>query len=263
MEESAPAFAKGLGAARLTGHARGAFTDAKEDKKGLLEAAHQGTFFLDEVALASDELQQILLRLVENPALRRLGDLRERPINVRFIAATNEDLQKQVDLGLFRADLKDRLGTMMLRLPKLIERQEEILPLAQHFLIEAAVQFGPAVSPVLAPEVQAFFMAYSWPGNIRELRSVCRTALAMAGSRDQINLEDLPVDFVDGLGTIGRTRYTLATDRRQGLRQALEDANGNKSEAARRLGISRQTLYRLLDGDGPAVSAECNVSADR
>ncbi|MGH7525118.1 MAG: sigma 54-interacting transcriptional regulator [Gemmatimonadales bacterium] len=234
VEESAAAIPKDMEAVHLTGHARGAFTGAHDDRKGLLEAAHQGTFFLDEVGLASEGLQQTLLRLIENPSLRRLGELRERTVDVRLIAATNEDLEKRIAQGSFRADLWDRLGCMVLRLPRLVDRKDEILPLAVHFLTEAARERGLSTPPALSPRVQDFFVAAQWPGNIRELRSVCRTALLLAHPRDRIDLDDLPLEFVAPLGDIGRARRIQATDKQRRLQEALEQADGNKAKAATR-----------------------------
>jgi DNA-binding NtrC family response regulator len=247
VEESAPAIPRDMEAAHLTGHARGAFTGAHEDRKGLLEAAHLGTFFLDEIGLASAQLQQVLLRLTERRPQRRLGELRERPVDVRLIAATNEDLAANVKAGSFRADLLDRFGHMIVRMPNLADREDEILPLANHFLAEAATERQLLEPPILSQAVQDFFMASKWPGHVRELRAVCRASLVMALPECRIEMQHLPPEFVAPLGDIGRTRYSRAiSEPVLSLQQALEKAGGNKSKAARLLGISRQQLYRLL-----------------
>jgi two-component system response regulator HydG len=262
--ESAPAIPKDMETAHLTGHARGAFTGAYQDRCGLLEGSHQGTFFLDEVGLASNQVQRVLLRLLESPSIRRLGETRERTVDVRLIVATNEELGALVSRGEFRADLFDRLGSMMIRLPPLQDRQDEILPLAARFLADAGEEMGLETAPSLAPEVQAFFLTARWLGNIRQLRSVCRAALAMAYPRTEVEMQDLPPEFVASLGDVGRARCTRAADNQERLREALAQANGSKTKAARLLGISRQTLYRLLNAATAGVlAAVCHMSANR
>lgn len=245
-EQSVPALIKGLELTSLIGHARGAFTGANEDRAGLLEAAHRGTLFLDEVGLATPEVQQMLLHVMEGRPFRRAGDLRERVVDVRFILATNENLEQRVDEGLFRGDLRDRIGAMTLRLPSLAERHDEILPLARQFLAEVSREWRLSRPPTLSGQVEDLFLASTWPGNIRQLKMICRSAAALATPRDEIRLEDLDLDFVACLGKIARTRHDQATSRRSRARRAVEEAKGNKSEAARQLGISRTALYNML-----------------
>lgn len=171
VEESAAGLPRDMEVARLAGHVRGAFTDAREDRPGLLEVAHGGTFFLDEVQLASAQLQGVLLRLLEKSCIRRLGDVRERPVDVRLIAASNEDLAALVAQSRFRADLLDRFGCMVVRLPALAERRDEIIPLAECFLAEAAREHALDSQPTMSVPLQDLLLASPWPGNIRQLRS--------------------------------------------------------------------------------------------
>jgi len=247
VEESAAGLPRDMELARLTGHVKGAFTDAREDRPGLLETAHGGTLFLDEMQLASVQLQGVLLRLLEKSRIRRLGDVRERPMDVRLVVASNEELSDLVAQGSFRADLLDRFGCMIVRLPPLADRRDEIIPLAEHFLMEGTADQGLDSQPTMSVPMQELLVASPWPGNIRQLRSVCRTALARAAPRMHLGVEDLPLDFVAPLGDLGRVRYSNAAEREHRLRDALKRAGGIKAEAARLLGVSRQTIYRWID----------------
>lgn len=258
VQESAAALPRDMEVARLAGHVKGAFTDAREDRPGLLEFAHCGTFFLDEVQLASPQLQGILLRLLEKSCIRRLGDVRERPVDVRLIVASNEDLGGLVKENRFRADLLDRFGCMLVRLPRLAERRDEIIPLAERFLAEAAREHALDSPITMSVSMQDLLLASPWPGNIRQLRSVCRTALALAVPRNHLGVEDLPLDFVAPLGDLGRARYSMAAEREQRLREVLERTDGDKTKAAKLLGVSRQTLYRWIEEACPS----CHVSPD-
>ena len=281
VEESAAGLPRDLELARLTGHVRGAFTDAREDRAGLLESANHGTFFLDEIHLASAQLQGILLRLLERSTVRRLGDVRERPVDLRLIVAGNEDLHALAGTGQFRADLLDRFGCMVVRLPPLSARREEILPLAERFLAEAAGEMGLAACPSMSGPMRGLLLSAAWPGNIRQLRAVCRTAVALAAPSTLLGAEHLPLDFVAPLGDTGRVRYARAlhpefqprdgtsptatgaadpSTRRQTRRralavriqEALTQTGGNRAAAARLLQISRTQLYRHLE-PGPAA----------
>ena len=252
VEESAAALPKDMEIARLCGHVKGAFTDARDDRPGLMEAAHRGTFFLDEVQLSSAQLQGVLLRLLEKSSIRRIGDVRERPVDVRLVVASNQDLSQLVAHGSFRADLLDRFGCMSVRLPRLADRKDDVIPLAQQFLEQAAAELGHVEPPIMSEPMQALLLASSWPGNIRQLRSVCRTALALATPRVLLGVEDLPHEFVAPLGDLGRARYSKAAEREDRVRDALARVEGNRAAAARLLGVSRQTLYRWLEEDRPA-----------
>jgi DNA-binding NtrC family response regulator len=211
---------------------------------GLLEAAHQGTFFLDELALASPKVQEILLQVLDGQ-LRRLGEVRDRQIDVRLIAATNAELDDMVDSGTFRRDLRERFGYLVLRMPPLAERRDEILPLADHFLQREAASYGLPSRPVLSEEVRACLMTAPWRGNIRELEAVCRYAVLHVESDCRIELADLPPDFLDGAGAVLQHKQLRSLADR--ARQALEETRGNKAAAARLLGISRRHIHRLLN----------------
>lgn len=251
VRESAAAIPEHLEMAHLVGHARGAFTGADGDRVGLLESAHGGTFFLDELGLASPKVQQVLLHLLDDGSLRRVGEVRERPVDVRFIGATNADPRAMAERGEFRRDLLDRFGYLTITLPGLADRRDEILPLADAFLQREAGLLGIAERPVLSDQVRACLMAAPWKGNIRELEAVCRFALLSATPGQPIEMCDLPPDFVTTLGELLQSRHEQSAAER--AHHALERAGGNKSKAARLLGITRQHLYRLLAASGAIV----------
>jgi DNA-binding NtrC family response regulator len=251
VSQSGAAIPEHLEMAHLVGHVRGAFTGADGDRVGLLESAHGGTFFLDELGLASAKVQQVLLHLLVDGSLRRLGDVRERPVDVRFIGATNADLRGMADRGEFRRDLLDRFGYLAITLPGLAERRDEILPLADAFLQREASLLGIAERPVLSNQVRACLMAAPWPGNIRELEAVCRFAVLSTIPGRQVEMCDLPPDFVATLGELLQSRHEQSAAER--ARLALQRVGGNKSKAARLLGITRQQLYRVLAASGALV----------
>ncbi len=251
VKQAASWIPEHLEVAHLAGHAKGAFTGAHEARPGLIESAHQGTFFLDELGLASVTVQQLLLQLLEDRTIRRMGEVRDRPVDVRFLAATNADLGDLVAQACFRADLLHRFGHLVLRVPRLADRQDEILPLAAVFLEREADALDLAASPRLSDTVRDWLMAAPWPGNIRELEAVCRYAVLHAPAGGVIELCDLPGDFVVGQGALDRARYDRAQLER--ARDAIRRAGGNKAEAARLLGCSRQQLYRMLGSIASAI----------
>ncbi|MGE0354239.1 MAG: sigma 54-interacting transcriptional regulator [Gemmatimonadales bacterium] len=230
----------------LAGHVRGAYTDAIKSRKGLVETAHRGTLFLDELGAASPGVQELLIELVDHGGLRRLGEDRHRPVDVRLVTATNEDLRSKCESGVFRADLRDRLGFMKLEIPPLRERRDEIPQLAESFLRKAAAERAcPAMLRMSTAAMDALCSA-DWPGNIRDLKGVCLVAEALARPREVIELGDLPPDFMAPMGTILRQRHDESVEGM--LDRALQEAGGNWSKAARLLGVSRATLYRLRTG---------------
>ena len=162
----------------LFGHERGAFTDARERKLGLVETAEGGTLFLDEIGDMDIGLQAKLLKLLEEKTVRRLGSVREQRVDVRIVAATHRPLEALVREGRFRADLYFRLGVVQLRLPPLRERGEDILLLARHFLRHHAARYGKPV-PALDAAAERVLLSYSWPGNVRELRNVIEQAVLL------------------------------------------------------------------------------------
>lgn len=225
-------------ASQLFGHRRGSFTGAVTDQPGFFEAANGGTLFLDEIADISAAAQQALLRVLEDGIVQRTGDTSGRRVDVRVLSATQRDLQAEVAAGRFRADLLYRLRAVRLALPPLRERGNDIQLLARHFLALAASQTGRAISG-FTPEALACLAAYAWPGNIRELRHAMEQA-TLSCTSSLVEAAHLPPEIADARPT---TEATPAGERARIL-AALELCGGNRAEAARRLGISRATLYR-------------------
>jgi len=242
---SAALIAEHLEIDALCGHVRGAYTGAHRDKMGEVESAHRGTFFLDELGTASVVLQQILLKLLEEKSVQRLGEERSRPVDVRFIGATNENLEQLSGVGSFRRDLRDRFGHMVIELPSLANRRDEVLPLAERFIAAEAAVMNIA-TPRLSAGARACLLAARWEGNIRELESVCRYAVLHAHPDPEILIDNLPPDFVAAQGPLGAARRRRQRNTAEQVREALERAGGNKTAAAGLLGISRRHLYRLL-----------------
>ena len=238
----------------LFGHERGAFTDAKTAKPGLFEVAQGGTLFLDEVDHLAPELQGKLLRALEQKSVRRLGATASRTVNMRIVAATNTDLATAVQAGGFREDLYYRLNVVTLELPPLRERSEDVMLLADFFLTKFSTQYG-LPQPAVTPEVRRALLAHAWPGNIRELRNTVERAVLLSppGTFALTELHKPP--RAPARGDTLPFPATLAEIQRAAARAMLEATEGNRSEAARRLGISRSRLQRLLEG-GPGVSEE-------
>ena len=236
--------------AELFGYERGAFTDAKQAKPGLFEAADQGTLFLDEIGDLSLELQAKLLKVLESRRVRRLGALRDRDVDVRIIAATNADLLEAARSGRFRMDLYYRLGVVPIHLPPLRDRGEDILLLAEHFLSRFSAQYS-IQPPTLSVTARRALLAHSWPGNVRELRNVIERAIVLdngvvkpeflgADVRELTTCEPLSLPFPAPLKTIERAA----------ARATVERLQGNKTAAASVLGVSRKYLYALLEESG-------------
>ncbi len=221
----------------LFGHVKGAFTGATEGRNGLFYYAHGGTLFLDEISELPLPMQTKLLRVLEERKVRPLGSEQEVPVDVRIIAATNRDLPAEVTAGRFRQDLFFRLAVVELPLPPLRQRLEDIPDLAQHFMAALCSQLGVAPLPVTHAEVQRL-SAYAWPGNVRELKNYVERSLILGSFPALGSLPAVPASFLpDG-------ELTLAEVEKRHALAMLERTEGNKSEAARRLGISRKTLER-------------------
>jgi DNA-binding NtrC family response regulator len=238
-------FARELLETELFGHERGAFTGAISSKIGLFEVAHRGTIFLDEVGDMDTQLQPKLLKVVEERRFRRLGDVRDREVDTRLIAATHQDLAALVRTKAFRADLYFRINTVSLRVPALRERAEDIAELAQSILRHIAIDLGrPDLD--LASDTLHALSAYAWPGNVRELRNVLeRAALLCDGNtiqRKQLQFEA----NVDSTETPDMSRLTLAELERLHIQRVLELEDGHVARAAVRLGVPRSTLYHKL-----------------
>ncbi len=237
------ALSEALVESELFGHEKGAFTGAEAAKPGLIEEAQGGTVFLDEVGELPLATQAKLLRVLEQRELQRVGGLKPRPIDVRFVAATNRDLEAEVAAGRFRQDLLYRLNGASLRVPPLRERTTEIAPLARLFAARAAASVGLTVQPELTAEALTRLEAYSWPGNIRELRNAIERAVLLGG--EVIAPEHLPLDKLSAVWTAAPARSTSSM--RDRIMEALEATAHNQTRAAERLGVSRQTLSTWLD----------------
>jgi DNA-binding NtrC family response regulator len=237
--------------AELFGHAGGSFTGAKAARAGLFEAAGGGTLFLDEIGEMPSAVQPKLLRALQEGAVRRVGENRERPVNVRVVAATNRDLEKDVGAGRFREDLFWRLNVIRLRVPPLRERPFDIPLLVEHFLAKAAQAAGRPPLDV-TPEALAILTAYAWPGNVRELENAVERAVAFAPGT-VLTPDVLPgrVRTSGGAAALiersGEEHLTLRELEREYILRTLRRTKGNKKRAAELLGLDRKTLYRKLD----------------
>jgi two-component system, NtrC family, response regulator HydG len=245
------AIAETLLESELFGYARGSFTGANSDRAGLFEAANGGTLLLDEVGEVSAAMQVKLLRALQEREIRRVGETRNRHIDVRIVAATNRDLAQRVSEGSFRQDLFYRLKVVELRVPALRERHDDILPLAQILLSSATDRMKRKLAGI-APAVADQLLHYDWPGNVRELENVMERAAALAhGTR--VELEDLPEEVRGALpaleATHGRVR-SLAEVEKQYILSTLALNGGNQTRAAKQLQIGSATLYRKLKSYG-------------
>jgi DNA-binding NtrC family response regulator len=251
----------------LFGHVRGAFTDAKEARPGLFAQAKHGTLFLDEVGDMPLGLQPKLLRVLQERTVRPVGGNSEVPTDVRVVAATNRDLESMVEAKRFREDLYFRLNVIHLPLPPLRARVGDILPLAQRFLTTVATRDRKNITGI-APEAASRLVHYPWPGNVRELQNCIEHGVALA-RYDLMSVDDLP----DKIREYRSSHILLAADNPSELvpmeevehryiLRVLEAVQGNKTAAARILGIERKTLYRKLERFGIDVEAD-DVKAKR
>jgi two-component system response regulator AtoC len=232
----------------LFGHEKGAFTDAKDRKQGLFEIADHGTIFLDEIGDLAPELQPKLLKVLETKTFRRLGGTREITVDVRLIAATNKNLQSEVESGQFREDLYYRLSVMPLMLPAVRDRsREDRLALITRLMTDLRVEL-PDGPPTLSSEVLDRLLAYSWPGNVREMRNVLERALILGRGQPAVSVEHLPGEFRarPGIGDRRHTPLSLEDLERQHIERTLKHHTGNRTRAAVELGISRATLINKI-----------------
>jgi transcriptional regulator with PAS, ATPase and Fis domain len=228
---------------QLFGHKRGAFTGAVEDHHGFFEVAGGGTLLLDEIGDISKNMQTSLLRVLEEKEITRLGESTPRRIDVRVLASTHRDLSEESEKGRFRPDLLYRIRIARIKLPPLRERREDVPMLVASFLSQSRAATGKSVKDV-SSEAMRILLEYHWPGNVRELKSAIDFA-TLHCKRSVINAEDLPSEILYSSYSPPPTTGTYH-DERQRLLAALEAANGNRTLAARELGISRATLYRRL-----------------
>jgi DNA-binding NtrC family response regulator len=245
------AVPEGLIESELFGHKKGAFTDARADRSGLFVEADGGTIFLDEIGELALPLQAKLLRVLQEHEVRPLGATKNQRVDVRVVAATNKNLETMLADGSFREDLYYRLNVIHLDLPPLRSRPEDIVPLAEHILVQLGGRQTPPRRMRLSPEAQQLLLAYHWPGNVRELMNVLERGVALCQG-ELIADDDLPPQVrekrpADFLGAAVARRMTLAELEREFIERVLEDEAGNKTRAAQRLGLDRKTLYRKLD----------------
>ena len=236
----------------LFGYEKGAFTDAKQQKRGLVELADEGTLFLDEISGLDLSLQAKLLRFLETNTFKRVGGLRDIEVDLRVVAATNQDLETLSRQDKFRKDLFYRLNVCPIHLPTLAERKDDILPLARHFIVQYNQKFNKAIQG-LEPAAEKLFLQYGWPGNVRELRNAIERAMIFEES-PLISPRHVPIRLSNpppgetrtAPGPVVPEGMSLPEAEKRMVIQAFEKAGGNKSLAARMLGISRDTLrYRL------------------
>jgi DNA-binding NtrC family response regulator len=245
-----PAIPETLLESELFGYKRGAFTDAKTDKKGLIFEATRGTIFLDEITEMPPVLQAKLLRVIEERQVRPLGDTNSYPIDVGIISASNRDIKEMIHQAKFREDLYYRLKVIDIELPPLRERREDIPLLVEHFMSRFDKKPKKKVGGI-SEEALKILMTYSWPGNVRELENVIQRAMTLC-QHEVILPEDLPASMLQGADENPiekglREKYTLDQLEKEYIRKVLIEVGGNKSKAAERLGLDRKTLYRKLE----------------
>lgn len=241
----------------LFGYKKGAFTGAQSDKLGLLEIANNGTFFVDEVGDMGIAIQAKLLRVLEAGTFLKLGDTKETKVDIRFIFATNKDLRVEMEENKFRKDLFFRMNTFIITLPSLRDKKEDIALLADYFLDKFN---GGGRKKRFSQGVIDLLTAYEWPGNVRELENIIERSVLLSGKRMEIMAEDFPEDMVLSLGpekTLGlpllvNKSVNLARLEDEHILNVLDLVGGNKSEAARQLGISRKKLYSKINKDRKA-----------
>lgn len=254
----------GLLESELFGHVRGAFTHAIRDKKGLIEAADRGTLFLDEIGNISPEMQVRLLRFLEERKIRRIGDLKEIPVDCRVISATNADLPEEVEAGNFREDLYYRLRVVTLKIPPLRDRKEDIPSLAQHFVESFCEAQGlPVVK--LPPETVKWLCEYPWPGNVRELKNaleagvvLCKDGVLRPSDLHLTGLPQVPHKVPQGSGD----SLSLEESERNAIIRALQQAGWVQKDAAQLLGISRRAIHYKIKKYGIEMSGKRSAGDD-
>ncbi|MBA4417393.1 MAG: sigma-54-dependent Fis family transcriptional regulator [Syntrophus sp. (in: bacteria)] len=236
----------------LFGYKKGAFTGADADKTGLLEIAHNGTFFVDEVADMGPAIQAKLLGVLEDSLFRKLGDTRETTVDLRFIFATNKSIEEEVATNRFRKDLFYRLNTFVIVVPPLRDRKSDIPILAQYFMEKHAKGGKPKT---ISKDVMNLLLDYPWPGNVRELANVLERAVLISIGKDEISTDNLPQSIAgsENMAIFGKRRdmgpveLRLESVEKEHIGRVLKLAGGNKSKAARLLGISRKNLYQKIE----------------
>ena len=231
----------------LFGHTKGAFTGAVQTKKGLFEEANGGTLFLDEIATVLPSVQVKLLRVLQEKEVMKIGSTERTKIDVRMIAATNEDLETNMKNGKFREDLFYRLHVFPIVLPDLRERREDIPLLAYHFLDRASKEAKKEIKGI-SKEAMNLLLEYAWPGNVRELENAIERAVIMADG-EFLTPQDLPRDLTEGFSFLIRKgakgRKSLDEIKAEYITQILKETNGNKKTASEILKVNPRTLYRF------------------
>jgi two-component system NtrC family response regulator len=241
------AFTKELLESELFGHKAGSFTGAVKDKKGLFEEANGGTIFLDEIGELDHELQAKLLRVLESQQFIKIGDTKPTTVNVRILAATNRDLQKESEENHFRSDLFYRLSVFQITLPALRERKKDISLLAEHFMLYFAAKVKKQITSFSKGFIEQL-EAYSWPGNIRELKNVIERAVILCDS-NELDETLLPYDIQHiqpARTNQALSAFDLSSVEKLHIQRVLNHTHGNRAEAARLLNIGIATLYRKL-----------------
>jgi len=237
----------------LFGHEKGAFTSATASKQGLFEVAHRGTIFLDEIGDVDLQIQPKLLKVLEEKRFRRVGDVRDRQVDVRLLAATHQDIGQLVAEKKYRDDLYFRISTIPLTFPALRARREDIPVLAEYLLEKFAADLGRGELK-LSPECLDALQSYSWPGNVRELRNVIERAVLLSEQKT-LGLKDLHFDGRAGArANYANSNLTLSEVERQHIEQVLGEEKGSVERAAKRLGVPRSSLYEKLKRHRIAVS---------
>ena len=234
----------------LFGYKKGAFTDAKSDKKGLIFEANEGTLFLDEITEMPLTLQAKLLRVIEEREIRPLGDTNSYLIDVRIISTSNRDIASLIQQGRFREDLYYRLKVVDIEMPPLRERKEDIPILVQHFIHKFSKELKKAVSSV-SEDALKILLNYFWPGNVRELENIIQRAITLS-QHEVILPDDLPASIIQKTDEklfekAMEEKFTLDQLEKEYVKRVLIETGGNKSKAAERLGLDRKTLYRKLE----------------
>ena len=246
------AIPKDLLEAELFGYESGAFTGAKEGgKPGKFELAKNGTLFLDEIGDLPLDMQAKLLRALERKEIDRIGGTSSKKIDVRIIAATNKDLWEMTQQGNFREDLYYRLNVFMIEIPPLRERKEDVIPIATHLIDKLSKEIG-LIGASMSEDVKHALMDYSWPGNIRELENVLERSMNVVEDSGTIEMRHLPVYFRkgrsrDAMDGVYSLKEQMESTEKRAIMKALKKSDGNKNEAAKRLGIHRASLYRKME----------------
>jgi len=246
------AFPETLLESELFGHVKGAFTGADRERKGLFAAADGGTLFLDEMGETAPSLQAKLLRALQEGEVRPVGGTRPRPVDVRVLAATNRDLEREIERGTFREDLFYRLAVFPLRMPSLRERIDDVVPLARHFLARHARRESLAPCP-LGREAEEILQVHAWPGNVRELENEIQRALALVEPGNTLRPEHFSERLGGARGALrnvtgptGTLRDAMARVEAWYIRRALAEHGGRRTATARKLGVTREGLYKKM-----------------